>query len=128
MKIYAFALLICLLPFLNACRAPQVPLDDPNIRIQLIPDPDPPIVGASSLTIFVTDADEIPIEDASLEVRGDMTHAGMVPVLRSVNTSLNGRYEVPFEWTMTGDWFVDVIATLPDGTQSRSRFHYRLNE
>ena len=44
-----------------------------------------------------------------------MTHAGMVPVFAQTTGGKNGRYVVPFEWTMGGDWTVTVDVSLEDG-------------
>ncbi len=51
-----------------------------------------------------------------------MSHAGMKPVLANISEGESGVYAVPFEWTMGGDWFVAVTATLPDGRVATKRF------
>ena len=84
--------------------------------------PDPPAVGQSRLEITIRDEDGSAIDGASLEIKGDMSHAGMKPVLASVSGGTDGVYNVPFEWTMGGDWFVTVTATLPDGAITTKRF------
>ena len=64
-----------------------------------------------------------PIDDAYLAVKGNMTHAGMVPVLAEVDGGgENGVYSIPFEWTMAGDWVVTVDIQLADGTKAQKRF------
>ena len=65
--------------------------------------------------ITLTDNDGNPVNDATLSIEGNMNHAGMVPVLRDADDGAEGVYEVPFEWTMGGDWFVVVNVTLPNG-------------
>ena len=79
-------------------------------------------VGESTLMITLTSAGGEQINDASLSVRGDMTHAGMTPVVREIDGGENGVYIVPFEWTMAGDWIVTVDAKLPDGQTVTRRF------
>ena len=80
------------------------------------------VVGESTLMITLTSAGGEQINDASLSVRGDMTHAGMTPVVREIDGGENGVYIVPFEWTMAGDWIITVDATLADGQTVTRRF------
>ena len=85
-------------------------------------------VGPTTLVISVADADGAPVNDAVLSVRGDMTHAGMLPVLGdAVSDGAAGRYLAPFEWTMGGDWVVTVEVTLADGTVARESFDLTIN-
>ncbi len=88
-----------------------------DITLEMSLDPTRPTVGPATLTFTLTDADGQPINEASLDIEGNMTHAGMVPVLAQASGGEAGRYTVPFEWTMGGDWFVTVHVTLPDGRQ-----------
>ena len=73
-------------------------------------------VGETTLTVILIDAQGALVEGATVRVRGDMNHAGMVPVNAETAESSGGEYTVPFEWTMGGDWIVTVEATLADGT------------
>lgn len=86
-------------------------------------------VGETVLVVTLTEADGTPITNATLIVRGDMTHAGMAPVLRDGMTeNKDGVYEIPFEWTMGGDWVVTVDATLPDGRSVTKDFNMTIGE
>lgn len=86
-------------------------------------------VGETVLVVTLTEADGTPITNATLIVRGDMTHAGMAPVLRDgITENKDGVYEVPFEWTMGGDWVVTVDATLPDGRSVTKDFNMTIGE
>ena len=94
-----------------------------NAQINLTAIPFPAAMGQTRLVIQVTDLAGQPISDATLSIKGDMTHAGMVPVLAEVQGGdEDGYYNVPFEWTMAGDWVVTVEATLNDGTRAKERF------
>jgi len=93
-----------------------------GIDMTLVVAPDPPTVGQSNLIITIRDEAGNPIDGASLDIKGDMSHAGMKPVLASTDGGERGVYAVPFEWTMGGDWFVTVTATLPDGRVVSKRF------
>lgn len=94
----------------------------PDVNMTLVFEPDPPEVGPATLIVTMTDARGTPIEDARLQVKGDMSHAGMRPVLAEVKGGTNGRYETSFEWTMAGDWIVTVTAILPDGRTAARQF------
>jgi hypothetical protein len=94
-----------------------------NTQISLTAIPYPAAVGQSRLVIHLTDLAGEPISDAELSIKGDMTHAGMVPVLAEVQGGdAQGYYNVPFEWTMAGDWVVTIEAMLNNGTRARKRF------
>lgn len=86
-----------------------------DIQIELAVEPAQPAVGPAALTVTLTNASGQPVENARLEIEGNMTHAGMTPVLAQVSSGSNGQYQAPFEWTMGGDWIVTVKATLADG-------------
>ncbi len=86
-------------------------------------------VGETVLVVTLTETDGTPITNATLIVRGDMTHAGMAPVLRDgITENKDGVYEIPFEWTMGGDWVVTVDATLPDGRSVTKDFNMTIGE
>lgn len=116
MKHIILASLIVLSLLLGSCRRSTQPNDEAaNVNMALAVRPPAPAVGPATLLITLTDTADDPINGAVLEIRGDMVHAGMEPVLASVDAGQNGIYEVPFEWTMAGDWIVTVTASLPDG-------------
>ena len=86
-------------------------------------------VGETTLHIMLQDANGNPLATAQkIEVRGDMTHAGMQPVLAEEFSMDMGVYSVPFEWTMSGDWIVTVKATMADGSVSEERFDFSVTE
>ena len=93
--------------------------------ITVATNPDPPMMGDSTMTITVTQ-DGAPLANAPVSVRGDMNHAGMKPVLADGTTSADGTVEVPFGWTMGGDWIVTVTVTLPDGSEVSQDFDYSI--
>lgn len=95
-----------------------------DVNIALAIHPDPPGVGPAQLTVSISGADGRPIDGAHLHVKGDMTHAGMQPVLAQAEGGDKGEYETPFEWTMGGDWIVTVIADLPDGRTTARQFTF----
>lgn len=125
-RLLRYVLLFSLLVLaLASCRTgPPNENTDTGINIALQLDPDPPRIGEASLLVTITNAQGEPINDARVNVRGDMNHAGMRPVLREVENGEDGVYRIPFEWTMGGDWLLDVEVTLPDGTSTRRRFDY----
>ncbi len=84
--------------------------------------PQPAQVGQATLVLRLTDAAGAPVEGAQVEVKGDMTHPGMVPALAEARDLGGGLYEVPFEWTMAGDWVLTVSGTLPDGPVFETQF------
>ena len=103
---------------LVGCRESQQAddADDTGISIDVTFDPNPPTTGDATLLITLTNANGDPVNDATVAVRGDMNHAGMVPVNAEAGNASDGVYSIPFEWTMGGDWILTVTATLADDT------------
>jgi hypothetical protein len=117
--------MLMLVVFIAAgCRQDAVATDNPNIEIDVIVNSERLVVGEAYLFVQVRDAEDNFIDGAKVNVRGDMSHAGMTPVIRDIETGRDGQYETLFEWTMAGEWFLDVTVTLPDGTQDKERFEY----
>jgi hypothetical protein len=85
-------------------------------------EPSPPIVGPATITATLKDPAGQPVDGARLDVEANMSHAGMVPVLASTAESRAGLYRVPLQWTMAGDWYVDLKFTLPDGSRVVRRY------
>ncbi|MGQ9907998.1 MAG: FixH family protein [Candidatus Flexifilum sp.] len=111
---------------LAGCRqaAGGVPVETQtsDLRIDLAYEPMPAVVGGAMLMVRVMRTDGTPVNDATITARGDMSHAGMQPVDGTGERFSDGLYRVPFTWTMAGDWFVTITATLPDGTSATRRF------
>lgn len=127
LRLLVTAVLIVVL--VSGCRQQQTPpasADNPAVNIVVTVEPSPPMTGEAKLIVTLTDPEGAPISGAKVSARGDMTHPGMVPVLAEADCDDAGRCEIPFEWTMGGDWIVDITATLPDGTTAAQRFDYRV--
>jgi nitrogen fixation protein FixH len=116
--------LVALLGLAGCQRASrQAPADQaPDVRISLAVEPAPPTVGAARVVVQLADASGKPIDGAAVNVRGDMSHAGMQPVLATAAEQSGGAYAADFEWTMAGDWIVAVTAVLPDGRTATRQF------
>jgi hypothetical protein len=101
---------------LGACsrssRANPVPT---GLELTWTLEPTPAVVGPARLTLSFIDANGDPAEVQSVNVRGDMTHAGMVPVLAQAEGLAQGRFTIAWEWPMAGEWIFTVEAVLPDG-------------
>lgn len=79
--------------------------------------------GEAYLVAVVTDADGNPVTDATVALEGNMNHAGMVPVFSEpvrddADGATDGRYRVPFEFTMLGDWIISVTVARADGDEA----------
>lgn len=101
-------------------------LSSDGIRISLEAPVFSPPAGDGRLVFRVADADDEPIDTATLQIRGDMTHAGMLPIEATVAGGENGIYRVPVRWTMAGDWIVTVEVTLSDGRQASRTFDMKV--
>ncbi len=85
------------------------------------------LVGETTLLVTVKDKDGNTLRDpGTLNIRADMDHAGMAPVLAQSDTALDGVFILPFEWTMGGGWIVEVSLTLENGTVASETFRYEV--
>lgn len=118
-------LLLCLLPIVG-CRQQQQSATD----IQLSITASDLLVGETMLLVKATDRNGDTLTNpGTLTVRGDMQHAGMIPVLAESASAIDGVFTLPFEWTMGGAWIVEASLALPDGAVATETFHYQiLNE
>lgn len=106
---------------LGGCRGDGVS-EDLGYDFQVGISPTPPTVGPARLIISLHDPDGSPVEGAQVLVEGNMSHAGMVPVLDTAQAVIPGQYTVSaFSFTMAGDWVLDLTAILPDGTTVKTR-------
>jgi hypothetical protein len=83
----------------------------------ILSNPDALSVTTPTEVIITLLQNGVPVSGATLEIEGNMTHAGMEPVFATATEVAPGDYRVPLEWTMGGDWFLTVHGTLPDGTE-----------
>jgi hypothetical protein len=119
----SLSLIVMLCLLLTACRESAQPSANgeanaaANISVEFTQQPAQ--VGEDQLYIRVTDAAGNNLPVTALNLRGDMTHAGMEPVISTYETPAaddSGTYVIPFIWNMGGDWTLTVEATLQDGT------------
>jgi hypothetical protein len=104
---------IFLLLVLVSCGRGAKDLSDVGVDLSI--EPQPPQLGQAVITVALSDATGQPISGASVELEGNMSHAGMVPVFATASEVTPGEYRAELEFTMGGDWFILVRADLPDG-------------
>ncbi len=116
---YRAVLMLSLTLILVACRPPdqggaavgRTPGDIEG-RIVL---PEVPAAGPAVITVELS-GPAGPVTGATVTVTGDMTHAGMVPVISETFAAEPGVYETSgFTFSMGGDWFVLAEVELVDG-------------
>lgn len=101
-----------LLALVGCARGGQ---DLPDVGVELVVEPSPPRIGPATLTVTLTGAGGEPLTGAQVELEGNMSHAGMVPVFADAAEVAPGQYRADLEFTMGGDWFILVRAELADG-------------
>lgn len=58
------------------------------------------------------------VSGAEVNISGDMSHAGMIPVLTEAVEVAPGHYQSSdFVISMAGDWILSADVTLPDGSR-----------
>ena len=114
-----FALLAALV--LNACGLRAEQSGDLDVTVLSV-SPEPAAVGDAVITLEIRDAEGKPVEGATIEVEGAMTHAGMQPVIVTTEALGAGTYATrDFKFTMGGDWVIIVRAALADGSTAEQR-------
>jgi hypothetical protein len=83
--------------------------------------PSPPIVGPATLTVTLRGPSDAAVTGATVRLEGHMSHAGMPPVLAAGREQAPGVYDLPFAFTMQGDWVLLVSVTLPGGGRVERR-------
>jgi hypothetical protein len=107
-----------------ACRGSSVPQSE--FQIDLSVSPTPPAVGPARLTIRITDPEGRIVERAMVHVQGTMSHPGMTPTTVTARPTGDGRFAVEaFEFSMAGDWILNVAVGLPDGRSAQRDFPMR---
>ncbi|MBZ0302686.1 MAG: FixH family protein [Anaerolineae bacterium] len=107
---------------LTGCRQQTQEAASANLQIDLRVEPEEPVTGDATLIVTVTDSAGNPVIATKVSARGDMNHAGMTPVIKDAEPSDGGEYSIPFEWTMAGDWTVEITVELADGTKVSQTF------
>ena len=98
-------LALALLLATAACRQRQISAADIQLELQA----SDTLVGETTLLVSVQDRDGKAVANpGALKVRGDMSHAGMIPVFAQADESTNGVFSLPFEWTMAGGWIIEA--------------------
>lgn len=120
-------LILCLV-LVAACRQESTPAAEADLTIDLRVLPTDARVGEAEFLINISDADGRAVSPERVDVRGDMDHAGMQPVLRDDVQGSNGRYRLSFEWTMAGDWTVTVKLSFDDDSVLEETFDVSVSE
>jgi hypothetical protein len=94
---------------------------DRDVSVELKVAPEPAKVGPAQVTLVVKDADDKPVQGATLKLEGNMAHAGMKPVFADAREEKAGLYRAGLEFTMGGDWFILVDGTLANGRSFRKK-------
>lgn len=115
----------CLIILLLAAACRQQSIAPADIQLELTTTNT--LIGDTTLLLAVTDSNGNAIADpGALRVRGDMSHAGMVPVFAEADQSNNGIFSLPFTWTMAGGWIVEASLTLPNGELASETFRFEI--
>ncbi len=117
---WCIVLLLLLVAGCGRVQPAMTPQD--GFAMTMTAQPSPPTVGDGQLIVTLHGQDGQPVSDARLEVEGNMSHAGMKPSFGTVTAAADGQYRVAIRWTMGGDWYVDIKATLADGRVIARRF------
>ena len=111
-------LVLLLVAFFPAChRAAQ----NSGITFKYELTPQPPRVGATTFDLELRDANSQAVGGAHVELEGNMSHAGMSPVVCVTREIETGKYRGTLPLTMAGDWIVLVNVTLANGEHVQHR-------
>jgi hypothetical protein len=95
--------------------------DAPQIDVAWTLSPEPFVVGPAKLSVTLRGRGGQALTGAHVRLEAYMSHPGMAPVQASALERGAGVYDVPFRFTMAGDWVLLVVATLPQGERIERR-------
>lgn len=127
MRRQVFFILLLAAMFLTACGPPSGSQKLPPGVDATVEATVPLAIGSVPLRLLIT-KDNAPLTVSNVRVVGDMTHAGMVPVVSEVITRQNdGSYLAEdFVFTMAGDWFVQLDFTLSTGEEGATEVFFTI--
>lgn len=99
--------------FLVACHPLSV--SQPDVIVAMITNPSPPVVGPSTITLFIHSAHGIPIHGAAVQVEGTPSHHREPSVWAQASELSPGVYYTTVRWPHAGSWFVLVYTTFGSG-------------
>jgi hypothetical protein len=108
------------LAVLSGCRRQVAQVSDLTITHEV--SPQPPRVGPTTITLKLTDAAGKPVSGARITLEGNMSHAGMAPVVAEAKEAGQGSYRANVELSMAGDWVMIAHVTLTDGRKLDHQF------
>jgi hypothetical protein len=113
--------LAAIIATLAGCRDTAVPrTTPPPVDLTWTLRPQPPVVGPATLAVSLA-AGGTPIDDATVQIVGLMTHPGMAPLPVTTMPRGGGLYDGVFSFTMPGDWALVVTVQLADGRRLEKR-------
>jgi hypothetical protein len=116
------ALIVCL-ALAQACRYENDLAADLTLTHEV--SPQPPRVGPSTITLKVADAAGKPLSGLRIKLEGNMSHAGMSPVLTVATETGPGQYSSTIDLSMAGDWHFMVHMIFPDGRELDRQFEIK---
>lgn len=81
--------------------------------------PLPVRVGAATFDVELRDASGQAVSGAHVELEGNMSHAGMSPVIGVTREIESGKYRGTLPLTMAGDWIILVNVTRANGEHAQ---------
>jgi len=93
----------------------------PRVDVAWTLSPSVPSVGPATLTITLRGPGDSAVTGAAVRLESHMSHAGMAPIVADARERTPGVYDLPFAFTMPGDWVLLVSATLPGGARVERR-------
>jgi len=114
------AAVACLAAGLSSACA-RAAVDTPRVDVAWTLSPSAPVVGPASLTITLKGPAGDAVNGATVRLEAHMSHPGMAPVLGNARERLPGVYDLPFAFTMPGDWVLRVTIALPGGGRLERR-------
>jgi hypothetical protein len=128
MKEFLSILVILSLSFWG-CIGPSTKVSSQNVDLFYEMDPKVPSVDHPAvIKVSLMDKNKAPIRNAAIQVEGNMSHPGMVPVFSKASEAKPGFYNSNFKFTMKGDWIISISAAIPDGSQFEKEFYLRVEK
>ena len=115
-------ILVAVVAAVAAIRFIPLPSTPVQAHIEMKSNPYPLTIGQASLFFSILDANGSAVEAQTFDVGVEMNHAATLSLYAPVTRTAGNTFVSPIIWSMYGEWYVRVQATLVDGTLLNDTF------
>ena len=104
-----------------SCGCTRSAVVPPPVEVTWTLTPSSAVVGPATLAVTLRAPAGDAVPGARVHLEAFMSHPGMAPVIADATERFPGVYDLPFAFTMAGDWVLTVTIALPGGGRVERR-------